>query len=154
MHLIRTGLTALACSATLAVPIAASAATMASPAASASTNPKVGETVFKNGTWHKFEAKYWNLPGRIALMEPSNRELKGVEWDSWTTLGGLANGIELQANGCCGAAVGIQVGRPRNGHFTRMTVINDTPGSTPQKFWWPAVVKRSTRRVWQQSNAG
>jgi hypothetical protein len=125
------------------------------PAASARTNPKVGETVLKNGTWHKYEAKYWNLPGRIALLEPSNRELKGVEWDSATSQGGLANGIELQAtNGGGGAAVSIQVGRPRNGHFTRMTVINDTPGSTPQKFWWPAVVKRSTRRVWQQSNAG
>jgi hypothetical protein len=126
------------------------------PAASASTHPpRVGETVLKNGTWHKYEAKYWNLPGRIALLEPSNRELKGVVWDSATRLGGLANGIELSAiHSGGGAAVAIQVGRPRNGHFTRMTVINDTPGSTPQKFWWPAVVKRSTRRVWQQSNAG
>jgi hypothetical protein len=126
------------------------------PAASASTHPpRVGETVLKNGTWHKYEAKYWNLPGRIALLEPSNRELKGVVWFSATRLGGLANGIELSAiHSGGGAAVAIQVGRPRNGHFTRMTVINDTPGSTPQKFWWPAVVKRSTRRVWQQSNAG
>jgi hypothetical protein len=39
------------------------------PAASASTHPpRVGETVLKNGTWHKYEAKYWNLPGRIALL--------------------------------------------------------------------------------------
>jgi hypothetical protein len=125
------------------------------PAASARTNPKVGETVFKNGTWHKYEAKYWNLPGRIALLEPSNRELKGVVWDSATRLGGLANGIELSAtHSGGGAAVAIQVGRPRNGHFTRMSVTNDTAGSPTQKFWWPAVIKKNTRRVWQQSNAG
>ena len=120
------------------------------PAASASTGPRVGETVLKNGTWHKYESVYWSLPGRIALIEPYTREVKGLDWYSWTATGGIANGILMQANGCCGAAVVVQVTRPRNGHFTRMTVTSDTSG-TPQKFWWPAVVKRSSRRVWQAS---
>jgi hypothetical protein len=124
---------------------------MASQAASASTNPKVGETVLKNGTWHKYEAKYWNLPGRIALMEPSNREVSGLQWFSWTRAGGIANGVERQAGGCCGAAVVVTVTRPRNGHFTRMTV---KASGAPQKLWWPAVVKRNTLREWQQSNDG
>ena len=107
--------------------------------------------MLKHGTWHKFEAVYWSRPGRIALIEPFKREVSGLQWDSWTRTGGLANGVERQAGGCCGAAVAVQVTRPRNGHFTRMTVFNDSPGSTPQKFWWPAVVKRNTLREWRAS---
>jgi hypothetical protein len=118
------------------------------PAASARTGPAVGETVLKHGTWHKFESVYWSRPGRIALIEPFKREVSGLQWSSWTRTGGIANGVLRQAGGCCGAAAVVQVSRPRNGHFTRMTVTTQTP----QKFWWPAVVKRSTRRVWQQSS--
>jgi hypothetical protein len=118
------------------------------PAASASTGPAVGETVLKHGTWHKFESVYWSRPGRIALIEPFTREVKGLQWFSWTATGGIANGILMNANGCCGAAAVVQVTRPRNGHFTRMSI---TTSGAPQKFWWPAVVKRDTRRVWQAS---
>ena len=48
------------------------------PAASARTGPAVGETVLKHGTWHKFESVYWSRPGRIALIEPDNREVNGL----------------------------------------------------------------------------
>lgn len=120
------------------------------PAASASTGPTVGETVLKGGTWHKFESVYWSRPGRIALIEPDSREVKGLQWYSWTTTGGIANGTLMNANGCCGVPAVVQVTRPRNGHFTRMSVTPQT-SSTPMKFWWPAVVNRSTRRVWQAS---
>jgi hypothetical protein len=119
-------------------------------AASANSGPKVGETVYKNGTWHKYESVYWSLPGRIALIEPFNREVKDLTWDSWTRTGGLANGILMQANGCCGVPAAVQVTRPRNGHFTRLSVTPQT-STTPMKFWWPAVVKQSTRKVWQGS---
>jgi hypothetical protein len=118
------------------------------PAASASTGPAVGETVLKHGTWHKYESVYWSRPGRIALIEPFKREVSGLQWFSWTRTGGIANGVLRQAGGCCGAAVVVTVTRPRNGHFTRMTV---KASGAPQKFWWPAVVKRSSRRVWQAS---
>jgi hypothetical protein len=120
------------------------------PAASASTTagPKVGETVFKNGTWHKYEATYLSLPRHIQLIEPFNREVSGLTWDSWTRTGGIANGILMNANGCCGAAAVVQVTRPRNGHFTRMSI---TTSGAPQKFWWPAVVLKTSRRVWQAS---
>ena len=83
---------------------------MASQAASASTNPKVGETVLKNGTWHKYEAKYWNLPGRIALMEPSNREVSGLQWFSWTRTGG-----HCQRRGAASRRL-LRRGRCRHGH--------------------------------------
>lgn len=121
------------------------------PAASASTSPaKVGSTVFKHGTWHKYEATYKLLPSTIALLQPSSRKLAGVVWDSRTATGGLANGIELSGiHSGGGAAVSIQVSRPRNGHFTRMTV---QASGGPQKFWWPAVIKRSTVREWRASN--
>jgi hypothetical protein len=65
------------------------------PAASASTGPRVGETVYKNGTWHKYESVYWSLPGRIALIEPFTREVKDLTWHSWTRTGGIANGVPL-----------------------------------------------------------
>jgi hypothetical protein len=120
------------------------------PVASATTGPTVGETVLKGGTWHKYESVYWSLPGRIALIEPFAREVKDLQWYSWTTTGGIANGILLNANGCCGVPATVQVSRPRNGHFTRMTVRSQT-SSTAMKFWWPKVLKRSTRRVWQAS---
>jgi len=129
----------------LALGLAAAPAASAAPAST--HGPTVGETVLKNGTWHKYESVYWSRPGRIALIEPFNREVKGLQWFSWTRTGGIANGILVNANGCCGAAAVVQVSRPRNGHFTRMTVTTQTP----QKFWWPAVVKRSTRRVWRAS---
>ena len=118
------------------------------PAASARTGPAVGETVLKHGTWHKFESVYWSRPGRIALIEPFKREVSGLQWSSWTRTGGIANGVLRQAGGCCGAAAVVQVSRPRNGHFTRMSITTQTT----QKFRWPAVLKRSTRRVWQQSS--
>ena len=119
------------------------------PAASASTTagPKVGETVFKNGTWHKYEATYLSLPRHIQLIEPFNREVSGLTWDSWTRTGGIANGVLRQAGGCCGAAAVVSVSRPRNGHFTRMSITTQQT----QKFWWPAVIKKSTVREWRAS---
>ena len=118
------------------------------PAASASTGPKVGETVFKHGAWHKYEATYKALPGKIALIEPDGREVSGITWSSWTRTGGIANGILVNANGCCGAAAVVSVTRPRDGHFTRMSITTQQT----QKFRWPAVLKKDTRRVWQASH--
>jgi len=117
------------------------------PAASASTGPKVGETVFKHGAWHKYEATYKALPGKIALIEPDGREVSGITWSSWTRTGGIGNGILMQANGCCGAAAVVQVTRPRNGHFTRMSITTQQT----QKFWWSAVIKKNTIREWRAS---
>jgi hypothetical protein len=132
----------------LALGLAAAPAASAAPAAPARTGPAVGETVLKNGTWHKYEAKYWSRPGRIALIEPFKREVSGLQWFSWTRTGGIANGVLAQAGGCCGAAAVVSVSRPRNGHFTRMSITTQQT----QKFWWPAVVKRSTLREWRASN--
>jgi hypothetical protein len=123
------------------------------PAASASTStagPRVGETVFKNGTWHKYEATYLSLPGHIALIEPDTREVTGLTWDSWTATGGIANGTLENANGCCGVPAVVTVSRPRGGHFTRMSITPQT-STSPMKFWWPAVVLKTSRRVWQGS---
>lgn len=122
------------------------------PAASASTStgPKVGETVFKGGTWHKYEATYLSLPGHIQLIEPDSREVKGLTWNSWTATGGIGNGTLMNANGCCGVPAVVQVTRPRNGHFTRMSITPQT-STSPMKFWWPAVVLKTSRRVWQGS---
>jgi hypothetical protein len=123
------------------------------PAASASTattGPKVGETVFKGGTWHKYEATYLSLPGHIQLIEPDGRRVSGLTWDSWTATGGIANGTLMNANGCCGVPAVVQVTRPRDGHFTRLSITPQT-STSPMKFWWPAVVKQGTRRVWQAS---
>ena len=117
------------------------------PAASASTGPKVGETVFKHGAWHKYEATYKSLPGKIALIEPDGREVKGLTWFSWTRTGGIANGILVNANGCCGAAAVVSVTRPRDGHFTRMSITTQQT----QKFWWSAVIKKNTIREWRAS---
>ena len=119
----------------------------AASAAPARTGPAVGETVLKHGTWHKYEAVYWSRPGRIALIEPDGREVSGLQWFSWTRTGGIANGVLRQAGGCCGAAAVVSVSRPRNGHFTRMSITTQQT----QKFWWPAVVKRSTLREWRAS---
>jgi hypothetical protein len=121
------------------------------PAASASTGPTVGETVLKGGTWHKYESVYWSRPGRVALIEPDGREVVHLHWDSWTTTGGIASGTLKNAGGCgCGVPATVQVTRPRNGHFTRMSVFTQT-SSTAMKFWWPAAPKRSTLKVWQAS---
>jgi hypothetical protein len=119
----------------------------AASAAPARTGPAVGETVLKHGTWHKYEAVYWSRPGRIALIEPDGREVSGLQWFSWTRTGGIANGVLRQAGGCCGAAAVVSVSRPRNGHFTRMSITTQQT----QKFWWPAVIKKSTVREWRAS---
>jgi hypothetical protein len=119
-------------------------------ASTTTTGPKVGETVFKGGTWHKYEATYLSLPGHIQLIEPDGRQVSGLTWNSWTATGGLGEGILRQANGCCGVPAAVQVTRPRNGHFTRLSIIPQT-STTPMKFWWPAVVLKTSRRVWQAS---
>ena len=76
---------------------------------------------------------YKSLPGKIALIEPDGREVKGLTWFSWTRTGGIANGILMNANGCCGAAAVVSVTRPRDGHFTRMSITTQQT----QKFTWP-----------------
>ncbi|MGP8001745.1 MAG: hypothetical protein ACLPKI_31140 [Streptosporangiaceae bacterium] len=124
----------------------------ASTARTSTTGPVVGETVFKNGRWHKFEATYSALPTQIALIEPDGRELADVQWDSWTPTGGLGEATLKDAGGCgCGVPAAVQVGRPRNGHFTRLIVRPQTSANKPMKFWWPAVASKSTRKVWSAS---
>jgi hypothetical protein len=122
------------------------------PASASARGPTVGETVLKGGTYHKYESAYWSRPGRIALIQPDSREVKDLIWDSWTTTGGISNGTLTDALGNCGCGVPatVQVTRPRNGHFTRMTIFPAT-STTPMKFWWPASPKRSSLREWQAS---
>jgi len=122
----------------------------AASASTASTNPKVGETVYKGGRWHKYEATYLNLPNHIQLIEPFGRAVVQLTWDSWTATGGIGNGTLHQANGCCGVPATVQVTRPRDGHFTRLSIIPGT-STTPMKFWWPAQVVKSSRLVWSAS---
>lgn len=110
----------------------------------------VGETVFSHHKWHKRRAHYAVRPGKIALLEPYNREVAGLHWSAWSSGKAKGSGELRQAGGCgCGVPARVVLSRVRSGHFTRMLVYPSTSPHSPMAFRWLGTSKATSAKLWQ-----